>query len=162
MAATLSKITVEDFDDFITLIHALADFEKLDPPAPDAIERLYHDAFSETPRYEGFLVRNDAGVNIGYCIIFETYSSFLAKPTLYLEDIFIMPEHRRLGYAHDTMKALAKIAVSRNCGRMEWQVLDWNENAIAFYQKIGAVHQNEWHFYRLAEQQLHQLVGTHE
>lgn len=150
---TISKLTPADFDAFIALICALADYEKLSPPNTEARERLYVDAFSPRPRYEAFLAKNDEGKAIAYCIIFETYSSFLAKPTLYLEDIFVLPDHRRDGVGQQLIQHLVTIAQNRGCGRMEWAVLDWNKPAITFYDKLGAKHQKEWYSYRLTEDQ---------
>jgi GNAT superfamily N-acetyltransferase len=154
----IKRVTPETFDLFFNLIIALADFEKLPPPDAAARERLRHDAFKNAPRFEAYLAfKNNAAV--GYCIIFETYSSFLAKPTLYLEDLFVLPEYRGQKIAFEIIKFLAAEALKRGCGRMEWVVLDWNQNAIDFYEKLGAKRQREWFSYRMTEEELRGLGG---
>ena len=99
------------------LIDALADYEQLDRPTPDARERLRQDAFGERPRIEVFLAQLD-GVDAGYALTFDTYSSFLARPTLYLEDLFVLPDFRRRGVARAIFRYLAGLAAQRGCGRM--------------------------------------------
>lgn len=141
--------TRRDGNDFLTLIDALADFEKLRRPSLQARRRLLNDAFGRKKRFDALLA-TVGGKSVGYAIIFETYSSFLARPTLYLEDIFVLPEfrHRRLGlrlFRH----CLAE-AKRRGCGRMEWVVLDWNKHAIRFYRRIGARAMKEWLLYRIS------------
>jgi GNAT superfamily N-acetyltransferase len=143
------------------LIRALADYEKLPPPDDAAQKRLLADAFAEHARFEVFLaeVKEDAPAHsaptaVGYAIVFETYSSFLALPTLYLEDIFVLEacRKRQIGYA--LFQFCAKEAHRRGCGRMEWTVLDWNEPSIRFYKRQGAEHMAEWLHYRLTAGQL--------
>lgn len=133
---------------FLELVDALADYEKLARPAPEARERLLRDAFGEHPRISVFLGELD-GVPVGYAVTCETYSSFLALPTLFLEDLFVVPEARRAGLGSAFFAHLAAEAVRRGCGRMEWMVLDWNELAIGFYEKIGGTRLREWYVYRL-------------
>jgi len=133
---------------FLTLIDALADYEKLKRPTSAAKKRLLADAFGKQKRFDAYLIFvND--IPAGYAIIFETYSSFLAKPTLYLEDIFILPEYRRLGIGKKFFDVLLKEARKRKCGRIEWTVLDWNTPAINFYNKLGAQQMKEWLLYRV-------------
>ncbi|MBX7154473.1 MAG: GNAT family N-acetyltransferase [Bacteriodetes bacterium] len=156
---TIVKLSPEEFDSFFSLICALADYEKLERPSAEARERLYNDAFSDKPRYESYLVKLADGVPVAYCIVFETYSSFLAKPTLYLEDIFVLPEFRNMGIGTKVVKHLAKLAIERNCGRIEWVVLDWNQNAIDFYNNLGGLVQKEWLPYRITEDKFPQLSG---
>jgi len=133
---------------FLTLIDALADYEKLKRPTPAAKKRLLNHAFGKKKRFDAFLafVNN---VPVGYAIMFETYSSFLAKPTLYLEDLFVLPDYRRFGVGKKFFALLFKEARKRNCGRIEWMVLDWNKLAINFYDKLGAKHMKEWWLYRM-------------
>jgi GNAT superfamily N-acetyltransferase len=148
-----------DSDLLISLILGLADFEKLPPPDEEAQRRLVWDAFGPHPRFEVFLAEFERTV-AGYAFVFETYSTFLALPTLYLEDLFVLPEFRghRVGYA--LMRFLADEAVRRGCGRMEWVVLDWNTHAQAFYQRLGARHLDDWYFYRLDRESLERIAGT--
>ncbi len=153
----IRRLAPEQFTIFAKLIASLADFEKLTPPNKHALQRLYKHAFSQPPKFEAFLAYLGEQP-AGYAIIFETYSSFLAKPTLYLEDIFVLPEYRskKVGYA--LFSFLAKEALKRDCGRMEWQVLHWNELALNFYHKLKAEHLKDWLPYRLDEYGLRQIV----
>lgn len=147
----------ETFDDFIGLIRELANFEHLDPPDEAGVERLYDHAFQETPYYQAFLAKFD-GSAVGYIIYFLTYSSFKAKPTLYLEDIFVLERMRGKGIG----KALFLFAVGKaddlGCGRMEWSALNWNKNAIDFYVSMGAKPLNEWTYYRMTEDAIRTLA----
>ena len=148
----------EDTDTLLTLMDALADYETLDRPEPAARQRLIADGFERNPpRFEAFLAE-DEGRTVGYAIIFETYSSFLARPTLYIEDIFVVPEARQQGAGSSLFAAMAREAVARDCGRMEWVVLDWNALAQDFYQKRGGNHLTEWQTYRLTRAELEQSV----
>lgn len=140
--------TEKDSKTFLALIDALADYEKLKRPTRAAKKRLIEDAFGKQKRIDAFLAFSD-DKPVGYAIIFETYSSFLAKPTLYLEDIFILKEYRRFGIGKKFFDALLKEARKRKCGRMEWVVLDWNKPAINFYDKLGAKQMKEWLVYRV-------------
>jgi GNAT superfamily N-acetyltransferase len=148
-----------DADLLLGLIDALADYEKLARPDAAARGRLIRDAFGDSPRIETFLVEQN-GQAVGYALIFESYSSFLARPTLYLEDVFVLPQHRRGGIGAEVMRYLAGEALRRGCGRMEWQVLTWNELAIGFYDKIGARRMDDWVGYRLAEEDLERLAAS--
>ncbi len=133
---------------FLRLIDALADFEKLRRPAPAARRRLLRDAFGKNKRFDAFLAFHDRTA-VGYAIVFETYSSFLARPTLYLEDIFILPEYRSHGIGGRLFRRCLSEAKKRRCGRMEWVVLDWNKGAIRFYERIRARLMKEWLLYRI-------------
>lgn len=137
-----------DAGSFIKLVVALADFEKLPPPDAAARRRLVRDAFGARPRYRLWVAELDRRV-VAYAIFFPTYSSFLARPTLYLEDIFVHPDARGRGVATAMMKRLAAQAVKDGCGRFEWMVLDWNKPAIRLYRRLGAQEKNEWRLYRL-------------
>ncbi len=138
----------DDAPEILRLIRELADFEKLDPPDSDAQARLVADAFSETPPFKVLLAEIGERA-VGYAFYFFTYSSFLAKKTLYLEDIYISNDFRGLGIGKQMIQHLLKIASGSNCGRMEWVVLDWNKNAIDFYENLGARELKEWKTYRL-------------
>ena len=96
---------------------------------------------------------------VGFAVYFFNYSTFLGKYGLYLEDLFVLPEKRGLGIGKEIFKYLARIAVDKNCGRFEWSVLDWNEPAIKFYKKLGAVPMDEWTVYRLSGENLKKLAG---
>ena len=154
------KAIPEDAETLLRLIDALAAYEKLAPPDGGAKARLVRDMFAERPRIECLLVEAD-GAPAGYTLFFETYSSFLALPTLYLEDLFVLPEFRgrRLGSA--LFRAMIREAHSRGCGRMEWSVLDWNQLAIDFYGRFGARRLHEWHYYRFVREDMERiLIGS--
>ncbi|NVM01820.1 MAG: GNAT family N-acetyltransferase [Candidatus Helarchaeota archaeon] len=147
----IERISESNFNDFVYLIEKLAEYEKLEPPDDEAKVRLKRDGLSEDPKYEAYLGFLN-GKPIGYIIFFFTYSSFLAMPTLYLEDILILEEYRRKGFGEKLFNFCVKQAQLRECGRMEWCVLTWNEPAIKFYEKIGASRLN-WFFYRLTKEE---------
>lgn len=143
----------------LELIRALADYEKLDPPAPDAQERLVRDIFGPKPRLDAFLAYAK-GRPAGYALILETYSSFLALPTLYLEDLFVKPEFRSQGVGAALFRKAVQEAERRGCGRMEWAVLDWNQLARDFYARFGAKHQQEWMTMRLVRDDFARILKT--
>ncbi len=142
---------------FLALVRALAEYEELDPPDADAEQRLIADGFGATPRFESYLAEVSGEV-VGYAIVFETYSSFLARPTLYLEDLFVLPTARRQGAGRALLHYLAAEAVRRDCGRMEWIVLHWNELARGVYRRIGAEEMQDWCFCRLSGDALRRMA----
>ena len=132
------------------LIVALAEFEKLPPPDAAAQARLIEHGFGASPRYEAYLAEVDGAVGpVGYAFVFETYSTFLARPTLYLEDLFVLPEYRGQGVGGGLLRHCVGLAHARGCGRMEWTCLDWNTRAQAVYEKMGAKRMSEWYLYRM-------------
>jgi len=147
-----------DAEALLSLIDALADYESLPRPDDAARGRFADHAFRAAP-YFFALMAEVAAQPVGYALYFFTYSSFLAQPTLYLEDIFVLPEHRNQGVGAAIMRRLAEEAVARDCGRMEWQVLHWNTPSIEWYQRMGAAHQQEWLPYRLLREQFEGLVN---
>ena len=151
------KLEPGDAPALLSLIDALADYEKLDPPDGEAKARLIRDLFVERPRVESFLAVVD-GAPAGYTFIYETYSTFLALPTLYLEDLFVLPAYRSRKVGSALFRAMVREAHARGCGRMEWQVLDWNQLAIDFYQRYGAQHKKEWHSYRLVRVDMERIL----
>ena len=148
MPISIQRLTEAQFDVFVDLVNALAEYEQLEPPTAEAIERLRSDAFGDIPRFEAFLAYKE-NKPIGYAICFETYSSFLAKPTMYLEDLFVLPDERLQGAGSALFDHVLAIARERGCGRMEWQVLDWNELARSFYHHREATWMKEWLPYRI-------------
>lgn len=159
MGVTVRRAVSGDGPVILSLVHALAEYEHLDPPDARACQRLLHDMFSASPRIECHLGEHD-GQPAGYAFVFESYSSFLALPTLYLEDLFVLPAYRskRVGYALFT--AMVRLAHDRGCGRMEWTVLDWNQLAIDFYKRLGATHMKEWHLYRLVRDDMARILSA--
>ena len=138
--------TKQDGKHFLSLIDALADYEKLARPDRAARRRLLRDAFGK--RFDA-LIAIVNGEAVGYAIYFETYSSFLARPTLYLEDIFVLKEYRKQKIGLRLFRRCVAEARRRGCGRMDWMVLDWNEPAIRFYEKLKAKRMKEWILFRL-------------
>ncbi len=156
MTFRVRRAVRRDAETLIALVRALADYERMDPPSTDAQHRLTRDGWPESgdARFTAWLAEEVVAdgvqaIAIGYAITFFTYSSFLARPTLYIEDIFILPEHRRSGAGSALFDALREEAHSRHCGRVEWVVLEWNTSAQQFYRKHGAEHLKEWQCYRL-------------
>lgn len=151
---SIVPVTAENFSDLIELIKQLAEYEHLDPPDEAAQGRLLADLTGDKPRIEAFLAvdsrntRNSRN-SLGYAIILETYSSFLALPTMYLEDIFVREEARQHGVGSLVFDYVVQLARTRGCGRVDWQVLDWNQLARDFYEQRGASCMNEWKLYRI-------------
>lgn len=146
----IEKINHENFDEFLTLVKMLADYEKLDPPSEKAKIRLRKDGLSDHPKYEAYLakIKDDYA---GYIIYFMSYSSFLALPSLYLEDIFVLKEFRKHKVGQQLFNFCVNKAKEKNCGRIEWHVLDWNKPGLNFYKKINAKHMSDWHYFRLTQ-----------
>lgn len=149
-----------DADSILHLIDALAEYEKLEPPTMEAKQRLIADAFAERPRFNILLAVTSEGIAVGYAFILENYSTFLALPTLYLEDLFVLPEFRGSGAGSALFSAVAAEAKNRGCGRVEFVVLDWNTLAQDFYHRKGARHLKDWYFYRLDSDQFDSVIGN--
>jgi len=147
-----------DVPSLLELIDGLADYEKLPRPDAAARERMAADALRKPPRFSSLLAEVDGQV-IGYAIYFFTYSTFRARPTLYLEDIFVLPERRGQGAGVALFRACAREAVSQGCARMEWQVLAWNEPSIEFYKRLGARQLGDWLPFRLDDESLLAVGG---
>jgi GNAT superfamily N-acetyltransferase len=147
-----------DAEALLRLIDALADYERLPRPDADARKRLITDAFAARPRFEAYLAKAH-GEAVGYAIVFETYSTFLAQPTLYLEDLFVLTEHRGRGTGRALFLHCVREALRRGCGRMEWSVLDWNALALSFYERFGARRLAEWQPYRLLRSDMELMLG---
>ncbi len=133
---TIRRAAAEDSSTVISLLTALAEYEKLTPPDSAGRERLSAEMSSANPRFEAYLAESD-GKAIGYAIVFETYGSFMAKPKLYLEDLFILPEYRSRGIGKVLFQAMINQAKLRGCAKLEWTALDWNTPAHDFYRKMG-------------------------
>jgi GNAT superfamily N-acetyltransferase len=149
MTIKIRKAKKADSKKIIELICELANFEKLPPPDENARKRLINHAFGRNPLFF-ILVAEVEGILAGYAFYFYMYSSFLAKKTLYLEDIFITKAQRNKGLGKKFMDELIRIAKTNKCGRIEWAVLDWNKNAIKFYEKFGVRELSEWKYYRIS------------
>ena len=133
----------------LNFIRALARYEKLEADCVATEESLRATLFGEKPYAEVLLIEDDTGKAQGFALFFHNYSTFLAKPGIYLEDLFVDPAARGKGYGKALLVKLAEIAVARGCGRLEWSVLDWNQPAIDFYLSLGARPMDEWTVYRV-------------
>ena len=140
------------------LIRGLARYEKLEDEVVMTEEKLTDSLFGER-RYAETLIAQDDGEAVGFALFFHNFSTFLAQPGIYLEDLFVVPEQRGRGVGRALLERLAQVAVDRGCGRLEWAVLDWNKDAIKFYERLGAEPNSEWTVYRLTGQPLHALAG---
>lgn len=154
----LRPATPADVSVLFNLIVALAEYEKLTHAVTGSIETLKKHLFGTTPYIEA-IVAEYSGKVVGFALFFHNYSTFLAKPGIYLEDLFVLPEFRRLGIGKAILSYLAQLAVERKCGRFEWSVLDWNENAISLYKNMGASILEQTRICRLTEQPLTELAA---
>jgi GNAT superfamily N-acetyltransferase len=149
-SVVIKKVNAETFDDFLGLIDKLAEYERLAPPDEEAKNRLRLDCLSDNPKYHAFIGKIE-GKSVSYIIYFFTYSSFLALPTLFLEDIFVLQEYRRQGVGKKMFDFLKEVAKREGCGRIEFTVLKWNKSAQEFYEKNGA-QRLEWFLYRVVKE----------
>jgi GNAT superfamily N-acetyltransferase len=147
----------EDVPTIAELILALAEYERLAHEVVLREEDLREHLFGPERRAE-VLLAEEGGKVVGFALFFHNFSTFLGRPGLYLEDLFVRPEHRGRGHGKALLARLAEIAVARGCGRFEWSVLDWNSPAIAFYESIGAVAVEGWTVYRLTGPALARLA----
>jgi len=155
----IEKGSVKDVPVILEMIRGLAEYEKLAEYCVATEDKLRETLFGPRPFAETLLVWEDR-VCSGFALFFMSYSTFLAQPGIYLEDLFVKPGARGRGLGKALLVELGKIARERNCGRMEWSVLDWNEPSIRFYQSLGAVPMDEWTGYRLTGDALYRLAGA--
>lgn len=141
-----------------SLISALAEFEQLSHAVTGNAEQLAVHLFGARPAAEALVAESESGELVGFALFFHNYSTFLTRPGLYLEDLFVLPAQRRLGIGRALLRAVARLAVERGCGRFEWSVLDWNANAINFYESLGASVLPEWRICRVAGDALGKLA----
>jgi GNAT superfamily N-acetyltransferase len=150
---------LEDVPIILQLIHDLATYER----APDEVtateEQLVEVLFGEKPAAEVLLAFEEESP-VGFAVYFYNFSTWLGRPGLYLEDLFVKPDKRGKGYGRALLIELAKIARDRNCGRMEWAVLDWNEPAIKFYRSLDATAMHEWTVFRLTGEEIGKLASA--
>jgi len=158
MTISIRPATPNDVPTVAFLIRALSQYEKLEHEVTMTEDRLRATMFGARPYAEALLAEDD-GKPVGFALFFHNYSTFLAQPGLYLEDLYVPESHRGKGIGKSLLVQLAKIAVERNCGRLEWAVLDWNVDAIGFYEKLGAKPNSEWTVYRLTGDSLNSLAG---
>jgi len=155
----IRRARVEDVPIILQLIRDLATYER----APDEVtateEQLADVLFGERPAAE-VLLAFEGKSPVGFAVYFHNFSTWLGQPRLYLEDLFVKPEKRGKGYGRALLVELAKIAMERGCGRMEWAVLDWNEPAIKFYRTLGATPMDEWTVFRLTRDGIERLANA--
>jgi GNAT superfamily N-acetyltransferase len=155
----IREMLEEDVPGVLELVKGLAEYEKLLPQVTATLDLYEKNGFGEN-RYFRALVVQSRERFIGFALYFFTFSTFIGKPSLYLEDLFVLPEYRGQGVGKDLLIKLAGIALERDCGRMEWSVLNWNEPAIRFYRKLGARPLSDWTVFRLLTDDIRKLAGT--
>lgn len=156
MSFLIRKAAPEDAETIYNLIHQLAVYEKLEHEVSATPEELRTQIFEKG--YAEVIIAEEDGQPVGFALYFFNFSTFLAKPGLYLEDLFVEPEFRGKGYGKKLLAELAKIAEEKGCGRMEWSVLDWNTPSIEFYKSLGARPMDEWTVYRMTETEIRELA----
>jgi GNAT superfamily N-acetyltransferase len=161
MTTRIRAASVEDVPLIRTLIEGLAEYERLRHECVATDELLAATLFGERPSAEVVIAEWD-GTAAGFALFFHNYSTFLARPGIYLEDLFVRPEHRGRGIGTSLLQHLAALAMERGCGRLEWSVLDWNEDAIGFYRTLGARPQDDWTVYRVSGDALSRLASGEE
>jgi GNAT superfamily N-acetyltransferase len=156
-ALRIRRGTARDVPTILALIKGLAEYERLAHEVRATHGALRSHGFGRRPYFETIIGSRD-GTPVGFALYFFTYSTFLASPSLYLEDLFVVPEERGRGAGRALLGELARIALRRGCGRMEWAVLDWNAPSIGFYEKLGAQLKREWILTRLTGEPLQRLA----
>ncbi len=158
MALEITPATPEDVPLVLRFIRELAEYERLAHAVVATPEELREQLFGERPSAEVLIAREE-GEPAGFAVFFHNFSTFLGRRGLYLEDLYVRPELRGRGVGRALLRALARVAAERGCGRLEWSVLDWNEPAIRFYRSLGARPLEEWTVYRLDGEALRHLAG---
>jgi GNAT superfamily N-acetyltransferase len=149
-ACHIRPATPEDVPAIVALIRELAVFERLEHLVQATPEKLHPQLFGPRPAAECVLATLAPGEPpVGFALFFHNFSTFLAQPGLYLEDLYVQPAQRGRGIGKALLQHLGALAVARGCGRFEWSVLDWNENAIVFYRRMGAVLMDDWRICRV-------------
>jgi GNAT superfamily N-acetyltransferase len=148
----------KDVSVILRLIEGLAEYEKLSHEVV-ATEASLRESLFGSRRVAEVIIGYAGTEPVGFAVFFHNYSTFLGRPGIYLEDLFVLPQWRRRGLGRQLLAHVAREAVARSCGRLEWEVLDWNEPAIAFYKKLGARTMDEWTVYRLTGDALKKLAS---
>jgi GNAT superfamily N-acetyltransferase len=156
MTTHIRSARPEDVPTIVSLIHALAVYERLEGECRADAASLREHLFGARPACEVILAEVNGDV-AGFALFFHNYSTFLTKPGVYLEDLFVKPEHRGAGVGRLLLQRLAEIALGRGCGRLEWAVLNWNTPAIGFYERLGAKPMNDWTVFRVTGDALAKL-----
>lgn len=156
---TLRFATAKDVDTILDLIWSLAVYEKLEHEVTGSAKGLEKTLFGDHP-YAEVILAEEHGQSAGFALFFHNYSTFLCKPGIYLEDLYVRPEHRGKGIGLALISAVAKIAKERNCGRVEWSVLDWNEPSIEFYKSLGGKPQDGWTVFRVTGDKINEVASA--
>jgi len=156
---SISAATRDDVPVILAFIRGLAEYEKLAHACVATEDALRRTLFGHRPAAEVLIARADE-TPVGFALFFQSYSTFLAKPGIYLEDLFVLPEHRGRGVGKALLARIAEIARERDCGRLEWSVLDWNAPAIDFYQRLGATVMPDWRICRMTPAEFGQLADS--
>jgi GNAT superfamily N-acetyltransferase len=156
---TIRAATVEDVPRILQFIRGLAEYERLSGEVVATEAILRESLFGATPRAEVFLGSLDARP-VAFAVVFHNFSTFEGRAGLYLEDLFVLPEHRGRGFGKAMLQHLARVARERKCPRLEWAVLDWNESAIRFYQGLGATALDDWTVFRVTGDALDRLARS--
>ena len=157
----IKQATVDDVPLILQFIKELADYEGLLNEVVATEEVLRETLFGERKVAE-VVIGYYENQSVGFALFFHNFSTFLGKPGIYLEDLYVKPEYRGRGFGKSLLAYLARLAMERNCGRLEWWVLDWNEPAIKFYKSLGALPMDEWTVFRVTGDSLEKLAGEAE
>lgn len=157
---TIRPATAADVPLILTLIRELAEFERLTHEVVANEAQLSGQLFGERPAAEVLLAEGADGEPAGFALFFQNFSTFVGRPGIYLEDLFVRPAWRKRGIGQALLQRIAALAVERGCGRFEWAVLDWNEDAIAFYQKLGARVMPDWRICRVSGKGIGKLASS--
>jgi GNAT superfamily N-acetyltransferase len=155
---TLRNATENDVPLILQFIRDLAEYERLADACVATGEQVRETLFG-AKRYAEVIIAEHDGAPAGFALFFHNYSTFLARPGIYLEDLYVRPELRGAGIGKALLARLASLAMERNCGRLEWAVLNWNEPAIRFYRSLGALPQDQWTVYRLTGEALENVAA---
>ena len=158
MKILIRNATSNDLNMLIEFIHDIAEFEELAHEVSFTKDELMESMFGNDRTAEAIIAENE-GVAVGFAVYFQNFSTFKGKPGLYLEDLFVKPDWRKHGIGRALLVRLAQIAVERGCPRFEWVALDWNQNAIDFYEKLGAKQLNDWRIFRMEGESIAQLAA---
>ena len=159
MAETqIREASERDVPLILSFIRELAEYEKLSREVVATEEEVRESLFAGR-RYAEVLIAEHDGAPAGFALFFHNFSTFLGKPGIYLEDVYVRPEFRGTGIGRQLLVKLAHLALERGCGRLEWAVLDWNEPSIGFYRQLGAVAMDDWTVYRVSGDALRKLGG---
>jgi len=156
-AFRIERATERDVPLILRLIKDLAEYERMSDEVVATEQGLRESLFGARPAAE-VIIAYAGDTPAGFALFFHNYSTFLGRRGLYLEDLFVLPAFRSRGVGRRLLSYLARLAVERKCGRLEWWVLDWNESAIRFYQSLGAIPMNDWTVYRLTGDALHRVA----